>query len=324
MTEAELCFPQLLNHSCRVPQTPSSAFLVLYIVLFFVSVLTAALNMLVIISISHFRQLHTPTNILLVSLAVSDLLVGLVILPMEILIRETCWVLGDLMCVLYFLIPITTISASVGNMVLISVDRYVAICDPLHYPRRVTLRLASVCVSLCWLCAALYSITLLYENLVDLGRFVSCKGECFVVIPGTVDLVSSFIIPISIIIVLYLRVFVVAMSQARSMKLHIATVSLGRSRPLKVKKSELKAAGTLGVLVCVFVVCYSPYYCVSLSGHHIMIGSYVEVLMSLLLYCNSCLNPLIYAFLYPWFRRAIRLIVTGQILQPGSREVRVL
>lgn len=245
-------------------------------------------------------------------------------MPFEILMKETCWVLGNLMCVLYFLISIINISASVGNMVLISMDRYMAICDPLHYPRRVTVGLASVSVSLCWVCAALYSLILLNENLVEPGRFNSCEGECFVVIPGTVDLVSNFIIPISIIIVLYLRVFMVAVSQARAMKLHIIAFSLERSKAVKVKKSELKAALTLGILVCVFLMCYSPYYCVSLTGHHILIGSYTEVLMIFLMYCNSCFNPVIYAFLYPWFRKAIRLILTGQILQPGSREVRML
>ncbi|KAM4560798.1 trace amine-associated receptor 6-like [Fundulus diaphanus] len=39
------------------------------------------------------------------------------------------------------------------------------------------------------------------------------------------------------------------------------------------------------------------------------------------IYFNSCLNPLIYALFYPWFRKAIRHIVTLQILQPGSCEV---
>ncbi|XP_051258974.1 trace amine-associated receptor 4-like isoform X2 [Dicentrarchus labrax] len=138
MEEVELCFPQLLNASCRRPEPPQSEDLLINILLFFISVLTAALNLLVIISISHFRQLHSPTNLLLLSLAVSDFFVGLLVLPIEVLMTGTCWVLGDLVCALYSFLPITLICASVGSMVLISIDRYVAICDPLHYPTRVT------------------------------------------------------------------------------------------------------------------------------------------------------------------------------------------
>uniref|UniRef100_A0AAQ5ZQV1 G-protein coupled receptors family 1 profile domain-containing protein n=1 Tax=Amphiprion ocellaris TaxID=80972 RepID=A0AAQ5ZQV1_AMPOC len=144
----ELCFPQLLNSSCRTPDPPGSGIVVVYVLLYIISVLTAALNLLVIISISHFRQLHTPTNFLLLSLAVSDFFVGFLVMPVEILLMQTCWMLGDLMCALYYLLPLIITTASVGNIVLISADRYVAICDPLHYPTRITKKRMriSVCV----------------------------------------------------------------------------------------------------------------------------------------------------------------------------------
>lgn len=49
----ELCFPQLYNTSCRKPKMSRNP---LVFLLFFISVLTATLNLLVIISVSHFRQ----------------------------------------------------------------------------------------------------------------------------------------------------------------------------------------------------------------------------------------------------------------------------
>ncbi|XP_070771095.1 trace amine-associated receptor 4-like [Enoplosus armatus] len=323
MEEAELCFPQLLNSSCKKLEPTHSAFS-LYILLSVISLLTVALNLLVIISISHFRQLHTPTNLLLLSLAVSDFLVGLLVMPIETLLTENCWILGDLMCSLYYLLPVIIISASVGNMVLISVDRYVAICDPLHYSTKVTEKTVTICVLMCWICSVFYGIFLLYDNLKQPGRYNSCVGECVVNIAGAVDVVVTFIIPIIVIIVLYMSVFLVAVSQARAIKSHIATVSLKRSKSVKVHKSELKASRTLGVLLVVFLMCYSPYYCVSLTGHDILIGSSTEAFMIFLMYLNSCLNPVIYALFYPWFKKATRLIVTFQILQPGSREANIL
>uniref|UniRef100_A0A4W6DYW2 G-protein coupled receptors family 1 profile domain-containing protein n=1 Tax=Lates calcarifer TaxID=8187 RepID=A0A4W6DYW2_LATCA len=273
---------------------------------------------------SHSRQLHTPTNLLLLSLAVSDFLVGLLVMPFQILLTEPCWLLGDLVCSLCYILPFITVCASVVNMVLISVDRYVAICDPLHYSTRVTPRRIQVCVLLCWVYSIFYSFLLLHDNLIQPGMYRSCYGECVIHIIGTVDLVLNFIIPISAIIILYVRVFVVAVSQARAMRSHTAAVTLKLSGTATAKKSEVKAARTLGVIVSVFLMCYCPYYGVSLSGHNLTIGSATEVFMIFLVYFNSCLNPVIYAFLYPWFRKSVKLIVTLKILQPHSCEVSVL
>ncbi len=165
---------------------------------------------------------------------------------------------------------------------------------------------------------------LLYDTLKQPGRFKSCHGECVINIIGAVDLVLSFIIPIAAIIILYVRVFVVAVSQARAMRFHIAAVTLQRSATVTAKKSEMKAARTLGVVVAVFLMCYCPYYCVSLSGYDLVIGSSTEVFMIFLVYFNSCLNPVIYAFFYPWFRKSVKLIVTFEILRPLSCEANIL
>ncbi|KAF7651932.1 hypothetical protein LDENG_00103670, partial [Lucifuga dentata] len=54
----------------------------------------------------------------------------------QILLLEGCWFLGDIICVLYFLFDFIITSSSAGAMLLISVDRYVAICDPLRYPTK--------------------------------------------------------------------------------------------------------------------------------------------------------------------------------------------
>ncbi|XP_070770517.1 trace amine-associated receptor 4-like [Enoplosus armatus] len=324
MEEAELCFPQLLNTSCRKPAPPHSEEVLIYILLFFISLLTATLNLLVITSVSHFRQLHSPTNLILLSLAVSDFFVGLLVMPIEILLKGTCWVLGDLTCALYFCLSITFVSASVGSMVLISVDRYVAICDPLHYPTRITEKVVGVSICVCWISSALYSIFLSYDNLKHPGRYTSCYGECVVNIAGDVDIVVGFIIPITVIVVLYMRVFVVAVSQARAMRSQVTAVRLQLSVTLVTMKSELKAARTLGAVVTVFLICYSPCYCVSLTDRNILIGSSTLAFMGFLMYFNSCLNPVIYTLFYPWFRKAVRLIVTLQILQPDSCETLLL
>ncbi|XP_017284565.1 trace amine-associated receptor 13c-like [Kryptolebias marmoratus] len=319
-----LCFPQFSNISCNQP--PWNEVLLVQIIFFSVSLLTAALNLLVIISISHFKQLHTPTNILLLSLAVSDFLMGVLMMPVETIRNTTCWFFGDLLCSFYNSLSFTITSASVGDMVLISVDRYVAICDPLHYPTRVTERRVKVCVCLCWLCSIFYGSLIVKDDFTKPGRHNVCLGQCVITIDyiaGTIDLMVSFIVPVTIIIVLYMRVFIVAVSQARAMRSHITAVALQLSVTQTTKKSELKAARTLGVLVVVFLVCFCPYYCISLLSEDLFSGSFLSYAL-FLFYGNSTLNPVIYALFYPWFRKAVKFMVTLQILQPGSCEHNIL
>ncbi|XP_045910524.1 trace amine-associated receptor 13c-like [Micropterus dolomieu] len=314
LEEVELCFPQLLNTSCKRPKRSHFEIIMSYTILSSITVLTVTLNLLVIISISHFKQLHTPTNLLLLSLAVSDFFVGLLMF-FQIMLIDGCWYLGDLLCVLYLCLGYIITSTSVGNMVLICADRYVAICHPLHYSTKVTQKRVQVCVSLCWIFSVIFQILVLKDNFEQPGSAISCTGECVAVsnnITELAHLVFFFIGPVTVIIVLYMRVFVVAVSQARAMRSHIVAVTLQGSVKVNVKKSEIKAARTLGVVVVVFLICLCPYYIVVLLAPDTLLNA------------SSGLNPVIYAFFYPWFRKCLKLIVTLEILRPDSCEVNIL
>ncbi|KAK2840289.1 hypothetical protein Q5P01_014029 [Channa striata] len=327
LEESELCFPQLLNTSCMKPQRSHFEAMLTYVLLFSISLLTAFLNLLVVISISHFRQLHTPTNLLLLSLAVSDFFISFLML-FQIMLIDGCWFLGDLLCILYQYLAYVITAVSVETMVLISVDRYVAICDPLRYPTRITQKSVKICVCLCWICSVISPGLNLKDVLIQPGRYNSCFGECVLVlnfISGVIEIIVFFFVPITIIVLLYMRVFVVAVSQARAMRSHIASVSLHHpSMKVTAKKSELKAACTLGVVVFIFLMCLCPYYCVALTAQDNTMNATSTAFVICLYYFNSCINPMIYALFYPWFRKSIKLIITLQILQPDSCETNML
>ena len=279
----------------------------------------------IVLLFSLCRQLHTPTNLLLLSLAVSDFFVGLLMF-FQIILIDGCWFLGYLMCTLYSVLNYILTSASVGTMVLISIDRYVAICHPLHYSTKITVRGVALCTCLCWVCSALYNNLIMKDNLKQPGRYNSCIGQCVIVIDhvaGLVDLFVTFICPVTVIVVLYIRVFVVAVSQARAMRSHIAAVTIQSSVKI-TKKSELKAAGTLGVVIVVFLLCLCPYFCLTLTGQDTMLNASSAAFVICLFSFNSCLNPMIYTFFYPWFRKSVRLIVTIQILKPDSSKFNIL
>uniref|UniRef100_A0A3Q3IHI6 G-protein coupled receptors family 1 profile domain-containing protein n=1 Tax=Monopterus albus TaxID=43700 RepID=A0A3Q3IHI6_MONAL len=303
---SELCFPNF-NSSCRRLLRPHSETLLLYTLVASVSLLTVTLNLLVIISISHFRQLHTPTNTLLQSLAVCDLGLGLLVMPVEGQhYIERCWLLGRIMCALSTYLFFCLACGALGHMVLISIDRYLTICDPLIYSSKVTVTKVKICICLCWVCSITYNGFILMDHMGQPDRFSSCYGECVVVInqiSGTIDMFITFIGPCTVMVVLYMRVFVAALSQMHVIQSQAAAATKARA-----------AARTLGILIAVFVLCICPYYYPVLAGVVISSDmSYYPILFWLWL-LNSCLNPLIYAMFYPWFRKAIKLIITLRIL----------
>ncbi|XP_029980142.1 trace amine-associated receptor 13c-like [Sphaeramia orbicularis] len=276
---------------------------------------------------SSFRQLHTTTNFLLLSLAVADFLVGFLQMPFNIFKYGNCWLLGEFGCAVYIFFSFIIVSVSVGNMVLISVDRYVAICDPLLYPTKVTMKRVQFSIYLCWIFSTVHGVWILRDFLQQPYRYSSCYGECVLVVNyagGAVDLVATFLGPIVVITVLYMRVFVVAVSHARAVRSHAASGTQQISVTVTALKSEIKAARTVGVLIIAFFVCSFPYYCFTIAIALNLVETATGDGEEWLLYFNSCLNPVVYAFCYPWFRRSVKLIVNLQILQPDSCEISIL
>ncbi|XP_026110306.1 trace amine-associated receptor 13c-like [Carassius auratus] len=319
MNQSDVC----QEYSCPERSVSFSVYVILYAAAAAVSLLTVCGNLLVIISVSHFKQLHTPANILILSLAVSDLLVGVFVMPFQLSwLIESCWISGPLMCSVFNFVTFQATSVSVHTVALIAIDRFLALSSPFLYSEKISPIVICIATLFNWLFSLLYNFTLLFVN----GNFtdVMCPGICIAVIDGVsslIDLLCVFLMPCTLIIILYTHVFVIAKRHAtaiRSLQIHNRTES-------SKNKSERKAAILLGILVIVFLLCLLPYYiCTIVSSHDIADRFYVRNVAVIFFFLNSTINPIIYALFYPWFQKSLKLIFTFKVLNKDSSLMNLL
>lgn len=121
-----------------------------------VSVLVIVLgNVLVVVAVAVERSLAGTQNWFIASLAVSDILVGLFIMPLS-LANELLgyWPFGSVLCDLWLSTDVLLCTASILNLVLISVDRYCSITKAVSYGQFRTRRRAMAMIAVVWVLSA--------------------------------------------------------------------------------------------------------------------------------------------------------------------------
>uniref|UniRef100_H3BYL2 Trace amine associated receptor 1 n=1 Tax=Tetraodon nigroviridis TaxID=99883 RepID=H3BYL2_TETNG len=278
------------------------------------SVTTVCGNLLVITSVIYFRQLHTPTHYLILSLAVADLLVGVIVLPFSaILIVDPCMYLQAFICQVRNRCDMFLGATSILNLCCISVDRYHAVCQPLKYRMIINVRVTVGMILVSWCLPVLIGIGLSAND----PKFQK-KCHFFFQNPNLLFLLLSvvgfFYVPAVIILTTYLKILIVAQRQARAIE---NAACLSRKPGERISKTQSKATRTLMVVIGIFLLCWTPFcFCTtfnSLSNKTIPFN--VIDAFKWIGWSNSMLNPFVYAFFYSWFRSAFRMIISGQIFQ---------
>ena len=274
--------------------------------------LTAILgNMLVIYSIWKNPSLHSPSNILLLGLAVCDLGVGITVQPFYIIYQSfyltnhlQTWlatmkvynVLSNLVCGVSFL---TTTA--------VSIDRYIAIHLHLRYRELVTLRGMALLLVVLWLIAAFVASTLIWKSNITFFLVASLIVVC---------LFSTFGI--------YVKIFTVVRQHQR----RIQGQQSQKTRNFGNTKQLVKSAVGMFYVCFVHFLCYAPYFVFLIlrdmyktKTFTILATEYAQTLIFL----NSSLNPMVYC----WRLGQICVAVKRSLASFGcrrfeNREARVI
>lgn len=95
----------------------------------------------------------------IVSLAMADLIVGIIVMPIStVYIFTKNWIFGVAICQIWIAVDYTASTASILNLFILSVDRYWSVTSPLRYLRKRTKKRALIMISVVWMISSLWII----------------------------------------------------------------------------------------------------------------------------------------------------------------------
>ncbi|NWI57493.1 NMUR1 protein, partial [Calyptomena viridis] len=303
---------------------------VIYLLIFLVG---AVGNTLTCIVILRHRFMRTPTNYYLFSLAVSDLLVLLLGMPLELydMWSNYPFLLGASGCYFKTLLFEAVCFASILNVTALSVERYIAVVHPLKAKYVVTRNHAKKVIVTIWVLSVICSIpnTSLHglQPLYVPGRGQVPDSEiCTLVKPRlTYNLVIQittiifFFLPMGTISVLYL---LIGLQLKKEKMLEALGVKTGSSHNChssqgqkKVKRRQVTKM--LFVLVVVFGICWAPFHTDRLvwsfvstwTSNMLHMFQYVHIISGVFFYLSSAANPILYNLMSTRFREMFKEVM---------------
>ena len=245
-------------------------------------------NVLVLAAVWRNPSLRTPSTILLCSLAVSDLFVGFLHLPVNIAIALTPLSrVSSHSCLSQartFLI-IQLCGVSLETMTAISVDRYLALRYHMRYPNMMTSRRATCVAATFWCKNFILSLLIIWKKTAILLVAVVFFALCIFISSITYNAIYR----------------IVRHHQHQIHAQQQAVQSMNAEQNLKIQAKK-RAANTfiyyICMLLCYFPVAVSSLIWVTYKEHWNIRWYFADTI----LFMNSAINP----FLYFWRNREVR------------------
>ncbi|XP_070570746.1 allatostatin-A receptor-like [Ptychodera flava] len=283
-------------------------------------------NGFVVFVICRSPRLRGMTHFFILNQSVVDLSSSLLFLVLKLgKSIPSGGVLGDIFCKFWYsnFFMWSLFLTSTANLAAVTIERYVAICRPIFHRSWVTKKKVKYIIIAEWFLGI--PIELLWGL-----PFKHSGTECirntsymYGVVTGCVFFLVAWFLPLILMAYCYLRIWV----SLRKNKVAPITGesgesagSGGSSHLRRAQKNVVKTLLTVGVT---YALCWGPnqlsllYF--NLGGHINFLG-YFHNISILLVFCNMCVNPFIYAFQYEQFRNSIRQAFwcQSQLLDAGD------
>ncbi|XP_053896481.1 neuromedin-U receptor 1 [Malaclemys terrapin pileata] len=314
-----------------------------YLLIFMVGAIGNTLTCLVIV---RHRFMRTPTNYYLFSLAVSDLLVLLLGMPLELyeMWSNYPFLLGAGGCYFKTLLFEAVCFASILNVTALSVERYIAVVHPLKAKYVVTRKHAKRVIVTVWVLSVLCSIpnTSLHgiQPLYVPGRgVVPDSAICTLVKPRLIynfiiqiTTILFFFLPMGTISILYLLIGLQLKKEKMLQALEAKSGGDCDYHNIRVQQQKIRrrqVTKMLFVLVVVFGICWAPFHTDRLvwsfvshwTGRMLHMFQYVHIISGVFFYLSSAANPILYNLMSTRFREMFKEVMCHRHLRRlGSRK----
>ena len=258
----------------------------------FLSILTMVVNGLVIFLVCSKRHLRTKTNAFVVSLAVADFGVGMIVVPSRFFcsLATECTPLSKERLIVMF-VRVFIVYTSGTNLVSLVLERYVAVVKPLKYLTFMKRRRVILMVVTSWGIPFLFTLTLVSIKLSAIDRSKTIRGYLYLLFETILCIILIFFLVSMFLVVYNLN------SRDRTLAKQLRFNQL----VARAKTQNTSAVKWVALITCVFLSCYGIMMRCSLlflTGQSCNDFHYKIPLQVI----NSGINPIVYAF----FKRDIK------------------
>ncbi|XP_015593512.1 neuropeptides capa receptor-like [Cephus cinctus] len=280
-------------------------------------------NLMTCIVITKNSTMQTATNYYLFSLAVSDLTLLLLGLPNEISVfwQQYPWIWGLKLCRLRAFVSEMSSYVSVLTIVAFSMERYLAICHPLHPYAMSGLKRPIRFILGAWIIALVCAIPFaVYTNINYMvyppgsGRISNESAVCAMLLHNMpkfplyeISCLIFFLVPMVLIMVLYIRMGLKI--QSNTLGPRVEGSVHGETRQAQSRKAIIRM---LSAVVITFFICWVPFHAQRLLyvyADRSIFGDINEWLYPLggcLYYCSATINPILYNVMSAKYRSAFK------------------
>lgn len=243
------------------------------------------------------RRLRTTCNYFIVSLAIADLMIVTVVMPVNIgLLQGTFRFISTAHCIFLATVNLISISAVSLNLCTVSMERYFAIAYPFKYEAFTTSKTTAGVIGAVWLYALIAAFLPLMGWRTQPTKLQgnTCMGdnkESYTLFMT----VGSFFIPAFIMVASNTIVYRIATNQAKRVFRIVPVVGPSAD---KLRKN-FRAAKRISLIVGAYLICWVPHMVVLVIGLHIGARSIPLAVYPVTLslqYSSSAVNPCLFCF----------------------------